>query len=69
MYVRAAREMELAPLSSCGGRLASNSHMLDEEETSLNYLTYITVTRSKNTEINSCNKIILSCPVRQAAIH
>jgi hypothetical protein len=32
MYVRAAREMELAPLSSCGGRLASNSHMLNEKE-------------------------------------
>jgi len=30
MYVRAAREMELDPLNNCGGRLASNSHMLKE---------------------------------------
>jgi hypothetical protein len=30
MYVRAAREMELDPLNNCGGRLASNSHMLRE---------------------------------------
>lgn len=32
MYDRAARETELAPLSNCGGRLASNSHMLEENE-------------------------------------
>jgi hypothetical protein len=65
MYVRGAREMELAPLSSCGGRLASNSHMLNGKETSLIYLAYITLTSwscSKNTEIISCNKIVPSGP-------
>jgi hypothetical protein len=43
IYVRAARETELDPLSSCGGRLASNSHILKENEIILIYLTNITV--------------------------